>query len=52
MNEDDDERAFELYDQLWKEIHELVTERLKGENPDVEDYVRDRLTEEFRFWKP
>lgn len=51
MDEDDHERAHELKEALWKEVHDLVDAKLAGEKPEVEELIRLQLTETFRFWK-
>jgi hypothetical protein len=43
--------AFEKYELVWTAIHDLVDEMLKNESADDADDIRDKLTNEFRFWK-
>lgn len=45
------DEAFEVYETLWETLHnavDLATERLSEED---EEAVRDKLTDEFRFWR-
>jgi len=51
MNEDELDRVYDLIDQLYLQVHALVDATLANENPEVEDLVRTKMTEEFRFWK-
>ncbi len=51
MNEEDSDRAFELYEKLSADIHALLNKTLDGEKPEVSDAVRARLTDDFRFWR-
>ena len=45
------DRAYDVYCELWESIHKHVDERLETESEAVSENVRQRLTEEFRFWK-
>ncbi len=40
-----------VYNDLWVKIHELVDSELKCCDPETEDYIRQKLTETFRFWR-
>ncbi len=51
MNDEDDERVYELAEALWTKVHDLVDEVLANEKLEVAEEVRDRMTETFRFWK-
>jgi len=51
MNDEDFERAFEVREQLMKEIETLVNERLENETPEVEEMIREQLLENMRYWK-
>ena len=51
MTEDDYDRVHELQEMLWEKIHDLIDDELQYESEEVEDTVRERLTETFRFWK-
>ncbi len=50
MTEEQGDKAFELYESLSSDIHELLTDVLAGQDPEVAQAVRDRLADEFRFW--
>ncbi len=41
----------DLYNDLWAKIHDLVDSELANANPETEEYIREKLTESFRFWK-
>lgn len=41
----------ELYQDIQSAIRALVDEKLKNAHQDNEDNIRDRLTDEFRFWR-
>ena len=43
--------AFEKYELVWTAIHDLVDEMLKNESANDAYDIRDKLTNEFRFWK-
>ena len=49
MNEEDFDRAYDIYDILYSLINELVDRELKDTTPEVEDFVRTKLAEEFHF---
>lgn len=49
MNKDD--RAHELFNLLWDKVHDLVDAELDGEDHEVQELVREKMTEQFRFWK-
>jgi hypothetical protein len=51
MNKDELDRVYDLIDQLYLQVHALVDATLAKENPEVEDLVRTKMNEEFRFWK-
>jgi hypothetical protein len=51
MNEDELDRVYDLIDQLYLQVHALVDATLSNENLEVENLVRTKMTEEFRFWK-
>lgn len=51
MSKQQDDRIHEVKEKLWDKIHDLVDEELKLESEVVEYEVRQRLTEQFRFWK-
>ena len=51
MNENELDRVYDLIDQLYLQVHALVDATLANENPEVENLVRTKMTEEFRFWK-
>jgi hypothetical protein len=41
----------DLYNELWTKIHDLVDSELANTDPETEEYIREKLTESFRFWK-
>jgi hypothetical protein len=41
----------DLYNELWTKIHDLVDGELANADPETEEYIREKLTESFRFWK-
>jgi len=49
--EEQSERVFDLKENIWEAVHDLVDKMCEGEDPEVEWLVRLQLTEEFRFWK-
>ena len=51
MNSEDVDKAYELVEQLWKEVHDLMDAKLEGVSDAVEELVRTKMTDEFRFWK-
>jgi len=51
MNENELGRVYDLIDELYDQVHDLVDATLINENPEVENLVRIKMTEEFRFWK-
>lgn len=51
LTEEEGERARELLNELYGKIHALVDTCLANEPENVEEAVRQQLTEEFRFWK-
>jgi hypothetical protein len=51
MTSDEMERAYQLIDELNKEVSALVGAKLAGEKPEVDEFVRQLMTEQFRFWK-
>ena len=51
MNEEDGDRAFELYEKLSADIHDLLNKTLADEKNEVAGEVRARLADEFRFWE-
>ena len=40
-----------LYNDLWGKIHDLVDGELSNCDDETEEYIRQKLTETFRFWK-
>ena len=51
MTEDNYDRVHDLVEILWDKLRNLVDEELKNESPEVEDVVRDCLTDTINFWK-
>ena len=45
------ERIIELDTKISDAVTELVNKMLVGVDPDIEEEVRTRLTEQYRFWK-
>lgn len=43
--------AFDRYREIWSKVHDLVDELTQGLSEDDEEDVRQKLTDEFRFWK-
>jgi hypothetical protein len=41
----------DLYNDLWAKIHDLVDSELANTDSETEEYIREKLTESFRFWK-
>jgi hypothetical protein len=50
-HENELDRVYDLVDELYDKVHDLVDAILTNENPEVENLVRIKMTEEFRFWK-
>ena len=50
MTEDQLEQVFELTERISNDIHALLIAELSGVDPEVEELVRTKLGEEFRFW--
>lgn len=46
-----DDQVFELQEKLSKAVHNLVNEMLANVSKDIDDEVRENMTETFRFWK-
>lgn len=44
-------RAHEIYEDLSPQISALVDQTLEAESEEVEDLVREKLGEQFRFWR-
>jgi hypothetical protein len=51
MTDEQWDRAYALCDMLQKEVKAAVNDKLKSEDADVEEFVRQKLTEDIRFWK-
>jgi hypothetical protein len=51
MTEDQLDEVYEKMDLIHDTVHALVDKILTNSDPEVEDLVRLKLTEEFRFWK-
>ena len=49
MTDEDFDRAYDIYDILFSLINELVDRELKDVSPEIEDFVRTKLSEEFYF---
>ena len=51
MTEDQLDEVYEKMDLIYDTVHALVDKILTNSDPEVENLVRLKLTEEFRFWK-
>jgi hypothetical protein len=51
MTEDQLDQIYELREQLWEKVHDLVDAHLEGVDEEIAEDVRDHMTETFRFWK-
>jgi hypothetical protein len=45
------DEEFELYERVWTAVHDLVDKMTEGLSAEADEEVRQRLTEEFRFWR-
>jgi hypothetical protein len=45
------QQAHEIRERLWEKVHDLVDAELEGVDAAVAEYVRDEMTQTFRFWK-
>jgi hypothetical protein len=45
----DKDYSFNKYEDLWAAIHDLIDRELNGEPLEVQEYVVERLNNEFRF---
>ena len=51
MTETDWDKVYKLKDKIWSAVHELVDAELAGVSAEIDDEVRQQLTDDFRFWK-
>lgn len=51
MSELDYEIAGEIINMLYDDIHNHLDITLKDVSEEVDQYIRQKMTEEFRFWK-
>lgn len=51
LTPEDNDRAHGLYRALDEAFHEILNGALKNEKPEVDELVRTKLHEQFRFWK-
>ena len=51
MTDDELDRAYDKYDEAWRNVHNLVDAILKDETDEVSYFVLRKLSEEFRFWE-
>lgn len=51
MSELDYEIAGEIINMLYNDIHNHLDITLKDVSEEVDEYIRQKMTEEFRFWK-
>lgn len=51
MTEEQGELAHYLFEDLCRQLWKRVDEQLAGHDPDVEETVRNMLTDQIRFWK-
>ena len=42
---------FVKYENISDAIHEFLDNALKGSTPEAEEDIREKLSNEFRFWK-
>jgi hypothetical protein len=45
------DEAYELKEQIWSAVHDLVDTMTTDIDPEIDDEIRQQLTEEFRFWR-
>jgi hypothetical protein len=45
------EETWELKEQIWTKVHDLVDEMTKDLDEEEDYELRQALTEEFRFWR-
>lgn len=50
MTEDEADKIFDLKEQLWDLVHDVVSHHLEGEDINIDQEVRQQMTEDFRFW--
>lgn len=51
LTEDESMLVHEKKEAIWIAVHDLVDAMLSGLPEKIDSEVRDRLTDEFRFWK-
>lgn len=51
LTEDESLLVHEKKEAIWEAVHDLVDTMLVGLPEKIDSEVRDRLTDEFRFWK-
>lgn len=51
MSESDFDKVEEIKNKIWKEVHDLVDANLVNTSPEIEEMIREQLTEQFRFWR-
>jgi hypothetical protein len=45
------DETWELKEQIWTKVHDLVDEMTKNLDEEEDEILRQALTEEFRFWR-
>jgi hypothetical protein len=45
------DEVYELKKQIWSAVHDLVDAMTADIDPEIDDEIRQQLTEEFRFWR-
>lgn len=51
MTEEQFDQVYELQQRIWSAVHDLVDKMTEGLPEEVDEEVRMRLTETFRFWR-
>ena len=45
------DEAFEVYQTLWETLHNVVDLSVAGLSEEDEEAIREKLGDEFRFWR-
>jgi len=51
MTHDEGVEVAKLKDAIWEAVHELVDTMTRKVRPEIDEAVRQQLTEQFRFWR-
>lgn len=51
MNEEQLDLVFDRYEDIYRQVHALVNELTKDLDAEADDIIRQKLSEEFRFWR-